>query len=201
MPEIATIAVIRAGELGRSIAYLSALAGYRTILEDLIPPSLRNAEHEMRTRLDQAAGSCLIPRHQVAEVLPRIEYAGNVEEASRPADLVIESVPDEMDSKIEIFTLLDKICRPATILASTSSVFSVSELAGVTFRPRLCLAMRFCLPISQTNRLEIVHTRKTDPQALEAVTRVGGQMCRQIAVVCESEGTDTAKRDGSDGGP
>ena len=42
----------------------------------------------------------------------RLEYAGSVEEAAREADLVIEAVPEEMESKIEIFTLLDKICRP-----------------------------------------------------------------------------------------
>jgi len=38
--------------------------------------------------------------------------AGSVDEAAREADLVIEAVPEEMESKIEIFTLLDKICRP-----------------------------------------------------------------------------------------
>ena len=57
-----------------------------------------------------------------------------MEEAAREADLVIEAVPEEMESKIEIFTMLDKICRPATILASNTSSLSITEIASVTYR-------------------------------------------------------------------
>ena len=59
---------------------------------------------------------------------------GSIDQAAREADLVIEAVPEEMESKIEIFTLLDKICRPATILASNTSSLSVTEIACVTYR-------------------------------------------------------------------
>ena len=47
---------------------------------------------------------------------------------------MIEAVPEEMESKIEIFTLLDKICRPTTILASNTSSLSITEIASVTYR-------------------------------------------------------------------
>jgi len=53
--EIRTIAVIGAGTMGRGIAHVAALGGYRTVLEDLIPASLRKAESEIRTNLDKAA--------------------------------------------------------------------------------------------------------------------------------------------------
>ena len=53
----------------------------------------------------------------------------SVEQAAREADLVIEAVPEEMESKIEIFTLLDKVCRPTTILASNTSSLSITEIA------------------------------------------------------------------------
>ena len=54
MAEIRTIAVIGAGAMGRSIACAMALAGYRTILEDILPASLRRAAAEVRAGLDEA---------------------------------------------------------------------------------------------------------------------------------------------------
>ena len=55
MAEVRTIAVIGAGAIGRGIAYASALAGYRTILENILPSSLRTAATELREHLARAA--------------------------------------------------------------------------------------------------------------------------------------------------
>ncbi|HZE79903.1 MAG TPA: 3-hydroxyacyl-CoA dehydrogenase NAD-binding domain-containing protein, partial [Candidatus Polarisedimenticolia bacterium] len=55
MAEIRTIAVIGAGAIGRGIAYAAALGGYRTILEDILPSSLRTAAAELREHLARAA--------------------------------------------------------------------------------------------------------------------------------------------------
>jgi len=132
MTEVRTIAVIGAGTIGRIIAQLSALGGFRTILEDILPASLRQAETEIRGALDHATERGNITRAAADAALARIEYASSVEQAARAADLVIEAVPDEMESKIEILTLLDKVARPNTILASNTSSFSVTELASVT---------------------------------------------------------------------
>src|SRR5215472_749268 len=116
MAEIKTLAVIGAGELGRSIACATARAGYRTILEDVLPASLRRADREIRDFLEQSIDSGKVSHQEGKAALARLEYAGSVEGAARQADLVIEAVPDEMESKLEILTLLDKIARPHTIL-------------------------------------------------------------------------------------
>ena len=118
MTEVRTIAVIGAGPVGRAIAQLAARGGYRTILEDLLPNALRRAESEIRTQLDRAVASGGVSADAAGAAFSRLEFAGTVEDAARPADFVIEAVPEELESKIEIFTLLDKICRPGTILAS-----------------------------------------------------------------------------------
>src|SRR5579884_2100010 len=98
--EVKTIGVIGAGTMGRGIAYAAALGGYRTILEDLLPNALRRAESEIRANLDKAAELGKIETADAKAAFARIEYAGTVEEAARPADLVIEAVPEEMESKI-----------------------------------------------------------------------------------------------------
>src|SRR6202020_2559533 len=121
MADIRTIAVIGAGAIGRGIAHASALGGYRTILEDILPGSLRTAAAEMRDYLAKATALGTVSKADADAAFQRLEYASTVEHAAREADLVIESVPEEMESKTEIFSLLDKICKPATILVEAYS--------------------------------------------------------------------------------
>src|SRR3954464_12002672 len=143
MAEVRTISVIGAGIMGRGIAHAAALGGYRTILEDIIPASLRKAEGEIRANLDKAVELGKVSKPDADAAFGRIEYGSSVEEAARAADLVIEAVPEELESKIEIFTLLDKICAPRTILASNTSSLSVTEIASVTYRAKKCVGMHF----------------------------------------------------------
>src|SRR5512146_3315053 len=141
--QVRTVAVIGAGIMGRGIAHASALGGFRTILEDILPASLRKAEAEIRTNLDRGVELGKITREQADAAFQQIEFASSVEEAARAADLVIEAVPEEMESKLEIFSMLDKICRPGTIIASITSSLSITEIASVTYHPQRCVGMHF----------------------------------------------------------
>ncbi|MGH9603206.1 MAG: 3-hydroxyacyl-CoA dehydrogenase family protein [Terriglobales bacterium] len=193
MPEIKTVAVIGAGIMGRGIAHAAALGGYRTILEDVLPASLRKAESEIRGSLNKAVELGKVPRADAAAALARIEFAGSVEGAARPADLVIEAVPEEIESKIEIFTLLDKICPPATILASNTSSLSITEIASVTYRPKQCLGMHFFNPVHKMKLLEVVRALETDDATLAATVEVGRRMGKEVVVVKESPGFITSR--------
>jgi 3-hydroxybutyryl-CoA dehydrogenase len=188
-----TIAVIGAGTMGRGIAHVAALGGYRTVLEDLIPASLREAESEIRSNLDKAVELGKVSAADADAALRRIEYAGSVEEAAREADLVIEAVPEEMESKIEIFTLLDKICRPGTILASNTSSLSVTEIASVTYRAKKCVGMHFFNPVHKMKLLEVVRALETDDETIAAATEVGRRMGKEVVVIKESPGFITSR--------
>lgn len=193
MAEISTIAVIGAGIMGRGIAHTAALGGYRTVLEDILPGSLRKAESEIKSNLDKAVELGKVAKLEADAAFRRIEYANSVEEAARAADLVIEAVPEEMESKIEIFTLLDKICRPHTILASNTSSLSVTEIASVTYRAPKCLGMHFFNPVHKMKLLEIVRALETDDATLTAAREVGRRMGKEVVVVKESPGFITSR--------
>jgi 3-hydroxybutyryl-CoA dehydrogenase len=109
-----------------------------------------------------------------------------VDHAAREADLVIEAVPDELESKIEIFTLLDKICRPQTILVSNTTALNVSEIASVTYRATRIAGMRFGNPAFSSKNLEIVRAQLTGDETIAACTEVGRRMGKQITVIAES---------------
>lgn len=187
MPEIHTVAVIGAGITGRGIAHVAALGGYRTILEDILPASLRRAELEMRDNLQESIAVGGISPQDADAALARVEYATSVEQAAREADLVIEAVPEERESKIEIFTLLDKLCKPATILASNTRSLSVTEIASVTYREPRILGVRFINPVHKMKKLEVVRARKTDDETLAAFLEVGRRMGKELVVIRESQ--------------
>jgi len=191
--EVKTVAVIGAGIMGRGIAYAAALGGYRTILEDLLPNALRRAESEIRANLDKAAELGKIMPNDADAAFSRVEYAGTVEEAARQADLVIEAVPEEMESKIEIFTLLDKICRPTTILASNTSSLSITEIASVTYRAKKILGMHFFNPVHKMKLLEVVRALETDEDTLASAVEVGRRMGKEVVVIKESPGFITSR--------
>jgi len=193
MSEVNTIAVIGAGIMGRGIAHAAALGGYRTILEDLLPGALRKAETEIRANLDKAVELGKVTAPDADSAFQRLEYAGSVEQAAREADLIIEAVPEEMESKIEIFTLLDKICRPATMLASNTSSLSVTEIASVTYRAKKCIGMHFFNPVHKMKLLEVVRALETDDDTLATAAEVGKRMGKEVVVIKESPGFITSR--------
>jgi 3-hydroxybutyryl-CoA dehydrogenase len=185
--------VIGAGTMGRGIAHAAALGGYRTILEDILPNALRRAEAEIRANLDKAVDIGKVSASDAKAAFARLEYAGSVDEAARQADLVIEAVPEELESKIEIFTLLDKICRPTTVLASNTSSLSLTEIASVTYRAPKIVGMHFFNPVHKMKLLEIVRGLETDEDTLATAVEVGRRMGKEVVVIKESPGFVTSR--------
>src|ERR1700693_5326409 len=179
--------------MGRGIAHVAALGGYQAILEDLLPNALRRAENEIRGNLDKAMELGKISADNAKAALGGLRYAGSVEEAAREADLVIEAVPEEMESKIEIFTFLDKICRPTTILASNTSSLSLTEISSVTYRAKKCVGMHFFNPVHKMKLLEVVRALETDDETLAAAVDVGKRMGKEVVVIKESTGFITSR--------
>ena len=193
MCEVGTIAVIGAGTQGRSIAQAAAIGGYRTILEDILPTALRKAEAAIRAELGRAVASGTVEADEANAALGRIEFASNVEEAARSADMVIESVSDELESKLEIFVLLDKLCRPETILVSNTHTQSITELSSVIYRAPQCISMRFPKPPVQSPVLEVVRGLETSEATVAATVEVARRMKKDPIVLRETPGAITAR--------
>ncbi len=183
---VQTIAVIGAGNVGRGIAHATALGGYRTVLEDILPGTLRRAETEIRGLLDATVQNGEVTRADAEAGLARIEYASSLEDAVRQADFVIEAVPDEIESKLEIFSLLDRISRPKTILASSTFSLRVTDITDVTHCAERCVGMRFVLPVHAMRTLEIVRAVETTESTLIAAVAVGRRLGKQVKIVLES---------------
>ena len=65
-----------------------------------------------------------------------------MEDAVHDADLAVDFVPDELESKLEIFSLLDRMAPPRTILLTPTEALSITDLASCIYRPELCVGLR-----------------------------------------------------------
>jgi 3-hydroxybutyryl-CoA dehydrogenase len=124
----ATVAIIGAGPLGRWLALSAARAGFRVLLEDVMPANLHHAQEALRAVL-------------APESLPNVAFVSTIEDAVREADLAIDCVPDELESKLEILWLLDRMAPPRTVFATPTTRLSIADLAACTYRPGKCVAI------------------------------------------------------------
>jgi len=191
--EVKTIGVIGAGTMGRGIAYAAALGGYHTILEDVMPENLASGTAWIKHALDEGVRRGKVNADDATEALARIETASTVEAACREADFLIEAVPEEMELKLELYTLFDKFARPSAVLASNTSSLSIAEMAEMTYRPELCVGMHFFNPVPKMRLIEIVRAPKTSDETIAACREVGSRMGKEVVVVKESPGFITSR--------
>ena len=90
-----------------------------------MPANLHHAQEYLRQQLDA---------EMLASAGPRVQFVSTVEDAVREADLAIDCVPDELESKLEICWLLDRMAPPRTVLATPTTRLSIADLAGCTYR-------------------------------------------------------------------
>ena len=119
-----TIAVIGAGTAGRDFAVACAAAGFNVVLEDVMPDKLRNAAAEF------------------ARIGREVTLVSTVEDAVREADLAVDFVPDELESKLEIWSMVDRMAPPKTVMCTPSQVLSITDLASCTYRGDRCIMVR-----------------------------------------------------------
>ncbi len=161
-----TLAIIGAGPLGRWLAQAAARAGFRVLLEDVMPNNLHHAQEFLRQQL----GPETLGSGQGAGVA----FVSTIEEAVREADLVIDCVPDELESKLEIFCLLDRMAPPRTVLATPSTRLSIADLASCTYRPDRCIAIAAeaaSLAAGQSTQVLLRTTSKTSHETIELLDR------------------------------
>lgn len=185
--KIKTIAIVGATDLGRRFAYASVLAGFRTILEDFSPSTLEQGIAWIAETLGESVSSGKLETSARDGALRSLTPATSAESASREADLIIETVSDEIETKIELFTIFDRFAKPGAILASTTTSLSITELAAVTFCPERCIGMRFSVDAPRRERLELVKGRETSRETTEICREIARRMGREVSVLSEAQ--------------
>lgn len=192
-PDIKTIAVIGAGTMGRGIAYAAAFGGYTTVLEDISPQMLEESTRWITRSFDEGVARGKVDANIRDRALSLIATASSVEGAIRDADLIIEAVPEEMEMKMELFTIFDKFSKPHAIFASNTSSLSISDMSDLTVSRERCIGMHFFNPVPKMKLIELVKTPLTSQNTVDVCTEVGRRMGKEVVLVQESPGFITTR--------
>jgi 3-hydroxybutyryl-CoA dehydrogenase len=195
--EVKSIAVIGAGAMGREMAYAAAFGGYRTILEDVSQERLTEGAAWIKQTFEEGVSGGKLDAATRNSAIRLLHTAPNVEDAIRGADLVVETVPDELEMKLELFTIFDKFAKPGAFLASTTRSLSIGEISDVTVCRDRCIGMRFIHSVPKMRRIELVRTPFTSEDAVAACSEVARRMGREVVVVNESPSKEPAMERGT----
>jgi 3-hydroxybutyryl-CoA dehydrogenase len=179
-----SIAVVGAGKIGRALARRAALAGFHVILQDLFPTSLAAARQEIRQSLDNAVRSGLLTGSAAEEAYGRIDCANRIEDAVRQARIVMETGPDEQESKLEMFCLLDRICLPNTVVVSNCHALDLTDTAA---KAESIVGMYFSGGEDASAQAEIHCSIYTSQRALDVAIHLAERMASGYRITRDSD--------------
>lgn len=173
--EIKSVAVIGAGTMGGGIAMCFANAGISVTLLEMNQSNLARGINAIATRYQQAQTRGIMSKEKVNQCMALITGTCEYEDLAK-VDLVVEAAFETMEVKQQIFSQLDKVCKPDAILASNTSYLDIDEIAEATSRKEKVVGMHFFSPANIMKLLEVVATKYTDAQTLTTAMTLGKKM-------------------------
>jgi len=167
--DIRRIAIVGAGLMGHGIAQEFALAGYNVHIHDITEDKLQQAINNIRTNLQMLMKIGTITQKQAESVLINICSDVELKNVVAKADVVIETVSENLELKQQIFRKLDQLCPAHTILASNTSTIMPSILASSTQRPDKVLVAHYFNPPYLLPLVEIVRHKETSDETVTTI--------------------------------
>lgn len=182
------VAVVGAGTMGHGIAQVAALAGYDTSLTDARAEALPVALERIRTNLGGGVRRGKVTPDAARDAERRLRLARDLDAAVRDADLVIEAIVEDLDTKRDLFRRLDGLVGEGTILATNTSSLSVARIAEATTRPTRVLGMHFFNPVHIMKLVELVVHEGTDAEVVAHARAAAERMGKEPIEVQDSPG-------------
>lgn len=154
--DVKNVCVVGAGNMGHQIALQCALHGFKTVSTDVVPAALEKAEKFVDNYLPGRVQKGRMTEDEAKAARSRISFTGDLKEAAKDADVVIEAVLERIDLKRKIFADLDKIAPEGAILATNSSFIVSSRIADATQRPDRVCNLHFFNPALVMKLVEVV---------------------------------------------
>ncbi|WP_317950638.1 3-hydroxyacyl-CoA dehydrogenase [Rossellomorea marisflavi] len=187
------LVVVGSGVMGRGIAYVSAVGGYRTTLVDIKEEQLLRAEREIAGYLQKGIERQKLSADQYEEAKGNLQYSTNLSIAVSDADFVIEAVPEDRELKRSVFQVLDAHAPESCYFATNTSTMSPTEIGSYTKRPQKVIAMHFFNPVHKMPLIEIIKGLETDEETVEAVREAASSMGKETVIINEFPGFVTSR--------
>ena len=166
------VGIIGAGTMGGGIAMCFAQAGVQVTLIDTTDDAVQAGIAKIAANYGISVKRGRLDESEVSTIMANIAPSSRYEDLAE-VDMVIEAVFENLDVKKEVFTKLDRICKPGAVLASNTSYQSIDEIAAATSRPEWVLGMHFFSPANVMKLLEVVKGAASNDTVIATAMAVG----------------------------
>jgi 3-hydroxybutyryl-CoA dehydrogenase len=179
---IGTVGVVGTGTMATGIVEVLVKGGHDVIVRGRSDSRTKDAVAAITRSLDKAVNRGKLSEPDRDAALGRISTTTSLDDFAG-ADLVVEAVAEDLDVKRGIFATLDEVCKPGTILATTTSSLPVVECAAATSRPGDVIGMHFFNPAAVMKLVEVVETISTTAD-VAATARQLARSLGKVPVTC-----------------
>ena len=181
------IGVLGTGTMGAGIIQVLAQNGFEVVLRARRETSVENGIAAVKKNLEKLVAKEKITPEAKDEIMGRIHGSTDINIVA-DADLIIEAATEEMESKKALFSELDNLCKPGTILATNTSSLSITEIAAATGRPDKIIGMHFFNPVPLMNLVEIIKGLATSDETRDVILELTKTIGKTPVEVAEAPG-------------
>ncbi|MFZ2957589.1 MAG: 3-hydroxyacyl-CoA dehydrogenase NAD-binding domain-containing protein [Candidatus Ozemobacteraceae bacterium] len=186
------VVIIGAGYMGQGLAQVIARTGSDVLLIDFTEDALKRSVERIGIDLDAEIARWGLTDGEKRAILARITTSVDLEEVKQ-ASFVIETIPEILKEKQDLFSRLDAMCSPETILVTNTATLAVGEISVHAKRPDRIIGLHFLSPVPKTAVVEVVRSVHTSDATVEAGLRFVKMLGKSAIQVYESPGYITTR--------
>ena len=191
-----TIALIGATPIAQQIAARALAAGLRVVIDDISDTRLQSISINLHNHVGAQHGCAPGPQDPPASPQSDFSSSSNrsavlnltltqsIESAIREADFIIDTLPDDLEVKLELFTLFDKFAKPNAIFITTGNI-PIDDLAGITFCPERCATVRLDFIKHADPRFELIPGAVTSAKTIASTSNFFARVCGFRAIASD----------------
>jgi len=188
------VTVVGSGSMGHGIAQVAASHGFDVQMVDIDDAALGRAMAAIKKSLGRLVKASKLTQQDVDETLGRLHPTTDLRSACQGADLVVESVPENLDLKCKVFSQIDEFCEgDDTLIVSNTSELSISAMASHTHRPDRVAGMHWFNPPPMMKLIELVRGVDTSDRTISILEDLSKTMGKVTVVAKDSQGFITSR--------
>ena len=185
--EFTTVGVIGLGTMGSGIVEVFARNGIDVVAIEADADALERGKAHVEQSTGRAVTRGKLSEADQADLIGRISFSTEMTDLAE-VDLVVEAVPEHLDLKRQIFSALDDIVKPESVLATNTSSLSVTEISVATHNPRRVVGMHFFNPAPVLGFVEVIRTVITEDDVVADVSELAKRLGKHPVVVGDKAG-------------
>lgn len=175
--------ILGGGTMGAGIVEIFAKAGHEVVLKRFVGKGMDRIVKSFEKQVKKGK----ITEEEKNKFIKRITVTTDMNLA-KGADLIVEASLEDMEIKKDIFSQLDKICKPEAIFATNTSSLSITKIASSTNRPDKVIGMHFFNPAPVMKLIEVIKGIATSEETKETVIKISKELGKEPVEVEEAPG-------------